>query len=127
MNRTLLICVILAVGLTGCATKRYTWNHYDSVLLQHYRSPQESEVFAESLKEIVQKSEEAGNVPPGIYAEYGYVLYEKGQYDDAIGFFRKEHDKWPESRVFMKNMISNAQNRQNSQSRKDAAHVQTKQ
>jgi len=48
-------------------------------------------------------------VPPGIYAEYGFALYEKGNFPDAIKFFKLESDKWPESRVLMAKMIRNAE------------------
>jgi hypothetical protein len=59
-------------------------------------------------KEVIESGESAGNVPPGIYAEYGYVLYEKGNFTEAILYFNKEQTKWSESKVLMAKMISNA-------------------
>jgi hypothetical protein len=96
--------------LAGCAAQpRYTWCKYDCTLYDHYKNPAQNDEFIEELKEAVMKSEAAGQVPPGLYAEYGYVLYEKGDSQTAIQYFRKEADKWPESRVFMAKMITNAQ------------------
>ncbi len=64
----------------------------------------------EDLKTVVLQAEQAGKrVPPGVYAEYGYALYEEGQYGPAIEYFKKEHEQWPESRVLMEKMIRNAQ------------------
>jgi hypothetical protein len=109
ISTALLIIVIL---LSGCAApSRYSWNNYDGVLYQHYKNPAENDAFIENLKGIVQAAEASGNVPPGIYAEYGFALYEKGQYNEAMIFYQKEYDKWPESRVLMKKMMSNTKMR----------------
>ncbi len=48
-----------------------------------------------------------GRVPPGLYAEYGYALYEAGQANEALIYFGKEKEKWPESAVIMDKMIRN--------------------
>ncbi len=96
--------------LAGCgAQTRYTWCKYDGLLYNHYKNPEQREEFVEALKEAVMEAEAAGNVPPGIYAEYGYVMYEQGNAPLAVQYFQKEADKWPESRVFMAKMIANVQ------------------
>jgi hypothetical protein len=86
----------------------YTWKNYDDKLYQYYKNPSENAKFAEKLKETIVEAEGAGKIPPGIYAEYGYVLYEQGNFVEAAEYFQKEHDKWPESQVFMSKMIINA-------------------
>jgi hypothetical protein len=43
-----------------------------------------------------------------LYAEYGFALYEAGRIDEAVIYFRKEKEKWPESAVIMDKMIRNA-------------------
>jgi len=102
----------LIVFAAGCAPKtRYAWNGYDNKLYQHYKNPDEYDQFIEHLKGIIEEGEEAGKVPPGIYAEYGFALYEKGDFQEAARFFKLENDKWPESRVLMPKMIQNAQMR----------------
>lgn len=105
------LIVTVALLFTGCVQTHYAWQNYDQKLYNHYKNPAEYEHFVEDLKEIIADGEESGKVPPGIYAEYGYVLYEKGNYTEAINNFRKEHDKWPESQALMLKMIGNAQKR----------------
>jgi len=106
----LLLCSCFLFFVLGCAPKtHYTWNGYDDKLYQHYKNPAEYNRFIEHLREIIQNAEETGKVPPGIYAEYGFVLYEKGNFQEAIKYFKFENDKWPESRVLMAKMIQNAQ------------------
>ena len=122
----LFVIVTIAIFLSGCTTSRYTWNNYDSVLYQHYKNPHENDAFIEKIKDIIQQGEASDTIPPGIYAEYGYALYEKGQYPEAMDLFQKEYDKWPESRVFMTKMISNTEKQYNTNKQKDALESATK-
>jgi hypothetical protein len=97
--------LILSCFIAGCASTKYAWNGYDNALYRHYKNPAENDMFMAKLKKIVDLGEKEGKVPPGIYAEYGYVLYENKQYDQALVYFTKEYEKWPESRVLMQRMI----------------------
>jgi len=108
----LLLLVALAVPLAaGCGHKRaYYWGDYDSTLHSYYQNPQETERYVERLGEIIRKAEtEKDKVPPGLYAEYGYALFEMGRLDEAIRYYKKERDQWQESVVFMDKMIRNTQ------------------
>jgi len=101
----------LAAALQGCATSTYyAWGAYDEALYAHYKDPQEREAFVENLKKVLLQAEQEGRrVPPGVNAEYGYALYEEGQYVEAVVYFQKERDLWPESRTLMEKMIRNAE------------------
>ena len=44
-------------------------------------------------------------MPPGIYAEYGYLLLQQGKSNEAIDLFKREETHWPESKIFMDRMI----------------------
>ena len=109
--RILLLVIVAASCAAGCAPQRaYLWGDYDSVLYSHYANPQDSERYLERLGQIVQKAEvEKDKVPPGLYAEYGYALFEAGRPDEAITYYKKEREEWEESRVFMDKMIRNTQ------------------
>lgn len=95
--------------LQGCAANRkYAWGNYDSTLYRHYKNPQEKAKNLDKLKEILEVAEREDRVPPGLYAEYGYALYETGNISEAIINFEKEKAKWPESNILMEKMIRNA-------------------
>ena len=87
----------------------YSWGNYDDCLYTHYKNPQDHEKHLEKLKAMVVNAESkgGGRVPPGLYAEYGYALYEAGQMDEALMYFGKEKEKWPESAVVMDKMVRN--------------------
>ncbi len=106
-----LLNLLPLVFLVGCAsTQKYAWNGYDNNLYAYYKNPAEKEKFIERLKAAIVKAEQTGNIPPGIYAEYGYLCYEGQNYKDAMAYFQKEYDLWPESQPFMQKMILNAKN-----------------
>ena len=104
--------VLMLFSLCGCVPKtQYAWNNYDSKLYNHYKDPSQKEEFSQALKETVEEAESSKSVPPGIYAEYGFLMYEQGNSLQAIQYYQKEADKWPESRAFMTKMINTAQKR----------------
>lgn len=112
--RCLILLVVLTAMVAGCGGRntRYAWSDYDVVLYEHYKNPAQKEEFIKSMKEIVEKAEVEKRVPPGIYAEYGFLLYDQGNIPLAIEYYQKEANTWPESKAFMTKVISNAQKRQ---------------
>lgn len=116
--------LLLALLAQGCASgRKYSWGAYDSTLYAHYKNPQNLEAHLERLREIVQKAETESpdRVPPGLYAEYGYALYEAGRIDEAVVYLEKERAQWPESNVLMEKMVRNARRRQEGQRSSPAA------
>jgi hypothetical protein len=114
----------LSVLAQGCASgTKYAWGDYHSTLYAHYRNPQNLEAHLERIETIVRKaeSESPDRVPPGMYAEYGYALYEAGRIEEAIVHFETEKARWPESSVLMEKMIRNARRRQEIQESTSAA------
>jgi hypothetical protein len=109
----LVVAVALAAVAAGCAPgTRYHWGQYDTALYQHYRNPQDHEAWVEALRTTILEAEQLGlKVPPGVCAEYGYALFEEGQAAQAVPWFQREKETWPESTVLMDKMIRNAQRR----------------
>jgi hypothetical protein len=100
------------IFLTACVTQhpsRYAWGDYDGSLYTYYKNPAKSTAYMEALSKVVT---EAGaskkTIAPGLYAEYGYMLLQQKKTDEAIVYFNKEKQTWPESGYFMDGMIKNA-------------------
>ncbi|HEU5359891.1 MAG TPA: DUF4810 domain-containing protein [Candidatus Deferrimicrobiaceae bacterium] len=109
----LAVSTMLLALTQGCApSRKYAWGNYDSTMFVHYKKPQEKEAYLERLKQIVENAEAEDRAPPGLYAEYGYALFENGNPKEAIGYFEKERAKWPESNVLMEKMIRNVRRQQ---------------
>ncbi|MBF0621008.1 MAG: DUF4810 domain-containing protein [Magnetococcales bacterium] len=116
MNRAfklLPFLLILPFMTSGCVEHQYAWGNYSSSLYGHYNAPEKKEDFIAELHTIILEAEQLKKVPPGLYAEYGYALLESNQLDNAITYFKKEQDAWPESQLFMTKMIRNVENLKN--------------
>jgi hypothetical protein len=108
------LVLALALCAGGCAgpTSYYHWGRYNETLYAHYRAPQQREAWIEGLKTTILEAEQADRkMPPGVYAEYGYALFEEGLTAEAIVYFQKEKALWPESRFLMDKLIRNAEQR----------------
>jgi hypothetical protein len=104
----LLVAPILAGLLSGCVTnhQRYGWGTYDPSLYAYYKDPTKEAALAESLAAIISTADsDHALVPPGIYAEYGYLRLQEGKNLAAVELFKQEESHWPESKVFMDRMI----------------------
>jgi hypothetical protein len=114
MARSLLAPLLLAVATAACSgpSSYYYWGSYNETLYAHYHAPQEREAWIAGLKATILEAEQRdARMPPGIYAEYGYALFEEGDTQNAIAYFKKEQALWPESRFLMEKMIRNAEQR----------------
>jgi len=103
----------VAVLLTACATapqSKYDWGSYEQSLYQYYKTPAEMNALVASLDMTIIHAERSKHVvPPGLYAEYGYLLLQQGKAQDAIVYFNAEKAKWPESATLMNRMIKMAE------------------
>lgn len=112
----LIVVAIALTALSGCVAKSmYNWGSYSTSMYQFYEQPEKEQQFTDTLYAIITSNEEAATkVPPGIYAEYGFMLLSAGQSAEAVEYFTKEMTAWPEAEPFMGNMIelANAKNQE---------------
>ncbi len=97
-----------AVVLGACATttQKYNWEKYDPALYSYYKNPTKLADLNQTLEAIIKSADtNKAQVPPGIYAEYGYLQLQAGNAAVAVSMFEQEKAHWPESRVFMDRMI----------------------
>jgi hypothetical protein len=95
---------LLLAGCSGTNTL-YEWGSYQPALV-NYKKNADKAAFEEELRESIAKAEKSNRVPPGLYAELGYLLYEQGEEADAAEYFAKERDTYPESAVLMNKLIA---------------------
>lgn len=107
------LAVALAVGVTACApTPLYRWGGYEASLYSRYA--REDLVRAEvQLRNTIAVAEREGKrVPPGAYADYGFLLYRRKDYDGAVRYFEKEKAAFPESAALMSKLIERVRQQQ---------------
>lgn len=107
--------IVLALGavfiLAGCnkPVQTYAWGNYEGSLYGLMKDPTSLDKYGRALQKQIQDGEVSTKVPPGIYAEYGYFLTVTNQPGEAIKYFGKEKQRWPESARLMDKMILNCQ------------------
>ncbi len=100
------------VLFTGCQQTQpplYLWNNYVESSSEYGMKGHEKKVLEEhllELKKIITQSNEAKRrVAPGIYAEYGQMLFETNKTLKAKKYFLLEKETYPESSVFINRVI----------------------
>ncbi len=103
-----LLCLLPVLAVTACAAPsqgpKYNWGNYSPALVAMDADPSSAGNYQAALAKIVNDSN--GQVPPGIFAEYGYMLQQQGDTKDAIAMYAREKSAWPESGFLMDKMIA---------------------
>lgn len=92
----------LVTFLASCApVKMYYWGQYNQAKYQHNKKQTDEtmeNLIAVYVDIINKKSKGTSNkVPPGIYADYGYLLIQKGEIERGKEMLEKEIAEYPES------------------------------
>ena len=109
LSALLLAGTILVTGCTTITEAGYYWGDYAATLYKYTEQPSEETLAAhvEELNHIVEVSKEKGlRVPPGIYAELGYISAKKGESDTAKAYYEIEMQNYPESQPFLERLVS---------------------
>jgi len=102
--------VALSVGLLfflqACAPKPlYNWGGYNECVYAYCYKNDPEKAYA-LLSETVTNAEKNNlRLAPGLCAEYGYLLYQRGEIGLAAQYFQKEAIAFPESAVLMNKLI----------------------
>ena len=111
----LLLILAVVLLLASCVPKRmYYWGDYSTTLYHSKKVPCEENLLKhkQALENIIQQSEQQNlRVPPGVYAELGYIYFRQNVTDTAIKYFRLEVQTYPESKIFMERLVQAAQAR----------------
>lgn len=106
-----LLAAALCVLCTGCAKPNamYCMDNYSSTLYACRKNPsqEQQDKHIKAMQDIVAKSEQRNlPVPPGIFAELGYIHLKAGQMAEARKYFEAENRLYPESKVFTTRLLA---------------------
>jgi len=86
----------------------YYFGNSSETLYAHKKEP-DNETFVQmkqSLEDVIEHSELNGiEIAPGIFANIGYLNLLEHKPDQAIAYFKKEKQLYPEATIFMNRMI----------------------
>lgn len=121
-SRLIFCCLIFSTLLLGgCAPPGlFYWGEYENSLYERYvenDTGQTEVLLQESFAEALNTNQ---RVPPGLYADYGFMLYKRGDKTGAINFFDKEKKLYPESSLLMTKLIDRVNQQKNPMQYKSA-------
>ena len=97
---------LIASALGGCAAPSiYHWGKFEDGLNERYVNENHPEADVYLFDTISTAEQQHLRVPPGAYADYGFVLFRRGDRQGAITYFEKEKQTFPESSAFMNKLI----------------------
>lgn len=105
--------VLMLVGLSSCGSSApkplYNWHNYASTSYEYARTSSEKSV-AELSKTYARLIDKQGKglrktPPPGMCAEYGYLLIKQGQTAKGLELLKREIALYPESATFINRLI----------------------
>ena len=106
----MMACAVLLA--TGCASGPKPMYDYGEYSESFYAMKRDAGEISEgewkfALEDVIQRSGNQGlRVPPGIYANLGYLHLKLNDTTKAISYFELEKSVYPESVIFMNNLIS---------------------
>ncbi len=94
--------------LSSCATNTlYSWNDYEDAAYK-YSKVESEEHKKKLLKQFDKMKKQTGSrktVPPGYYAEYGFLLVKEGKTEEGLALLKKEIELYPESTIYISRII----------------------
>ena len=92
-------------SLSGCAKPLHYWGSYEDSLYASYCRHDPDKAFELMSKTVTYAERKNLSLAPGIYAEYGTMLYQRGNPGSAVVYFQKEAEAYPESATLMNTLI----------------------
>jgi hypothetical protein len=108
--KKIFLTLFVVATIVSCTTTQtlYSWYNYEDITYQ-YSKKRTDELKVKVLEQYQKLSEKQkgtrGVVPPGLNAEYGYMLYMTGKQDEGLKFLKEEIKLYPESEKYISRII----------------------
>ena len=110
--KNVVLFLLFGLLLTSCMTTNtlYSWGKYQENIYGYAKEQTDkslSELMTVYQTLIDKQTGSRKTVPPGICADYGYLLVQQGKKEEGLALLRKEIALYPESSVFISRIINN--------------------
>lgn len=108
--RKLIFVLGAALLLSSCTVQKplYSWAKYESASYNYLKNSDEksTQALIENYQKIIENQTGTRKVtPPGVYADYGYVLLQTGKTAEGKALLIKETELYPESKIFIDRIL----------------------
>lgn len=110
MRKKLLYVSASVLLLASCATQKplYTWGKYEITSYNYLKNTNDKSTkeLIKTFQNIIERQKGSrGVVPPGIYADYGFVLLQANRVEEGKAMLTREISVYPESKVFIDRIL----------------------
>jgi hypothetical protein len=110
MKKNLLIISVLLFSLYSCEVQKplYKWSNYDESSYNYLKrkDKKSTDALIKTYQKIIDSEKGSrGVVPPGVYADYGFILLQNDKKAEGEAMFAKELELYPESKVFIERIL----------------------
>ena len=108
--KKILFISITVLMLASCTTQKplYTWGKYEITSYNYLKNSDEksTQELIETYQNIIEKQKGSrGVVPPGVYADYGFVLLQSNKTEEGKAMLLKAVALYPESKIFIDRIL----------------------
>ncbi len=108
--KKILAFTLISFLIASCTTTKalYNWKGYDDAVYSYTKNGTEQSVddLIKIYTKLIEKSGGTRQVPPpGVYADYGYLLIKKGEIEKGKELLVKETILYPESKLFIDRIL----------------------
>lgn len=110
--RKLAAAAIAALAMNSCAPAQlYNWNGYDSAVYSYTKASDEKSLneLMNTYEKLINNQGTSNRPAPGICADYGFLLIQKGEKEKGIKLLKQEIEYYPESATFIGRIIKRAE------------------
>jgi len=113
------LILLSALLMASCGPSQktlYNWGSYQQESYDYVKNSTDSSLddLLKSYEGILNKQGGTRKtIPPGICADYGYLLVKRGRKAEGIAMMKKEVALYPESATFMSRIIKKLENESN--------------
>lgn len=105
------VLIYMFFSLQSCIVSNtlYSWHNYEDATYQYnkkHTDKNKETVLIEYENVIDNQYGTRKTVPPGMYAEYGYMLYFTGKKNEGLKLLNKEIELYPESEKYISRIIN---------------------
>lgn len=111
MKKLVLSLMVIVLMLSSCTSSRqplYSWSNYNTSSYNYLKNKDEKSMqdLIVTYDKIIAKQKGARKmVPPGIYADYGFIMIQSGKAAEGIKMLKMEVALYPESAQFINSII----------------------
>jgi len=109
--RKIIYLAVVVFAFSSCATQTqlYNWKGYDDAVYAYTKTTDEKSIdnlMAVYVKLIDNSGGSRKVPPPGVCADYGYLLLQSGKVDEGKALLVKETTLYPESKKFIDRILA---------------------